>query len=104
MNTNRFVDSFDEIRDLSREDQLKILEQARWAAFSQLGLAGQSALYLVLTVVIGFIIAAVATAVTGLVLMPVWVGLSVLGSVLLYQRLMKGLLHKGLASVLKSKN
>ena len=104
MNTSQFVDSFGEIREMSSQDQLEILEQARIAAFSTLGLAGRAALYLLVTIVIGFIIVAVATGLTGLVFMPVWVGLSVWLSVLLYQRLMRGLLYKGLLSVLGSED
>ncbi len=104
MNTSQFVDSFEEIRELSAQDQLEILEKARIAAFSTLGLAGRAALYLLLTIVTAFIIAAVATSLTGLAFMPVWVGLGVWISLLLYQRLMKGLLRQGLLSVLASED
>ena len=104
MNTSQFVNSFEEIRELNSDDQLEILEQARMAAFSKLNLAGRAAFYLLLTIVTAFIFAAGATALTGLVFMPVWVGVGVWVSLLLYQRLMKGLLRQGLASVLESRD
>jgi len=104
MNTSNFVGSFEEIRALSEQDQLEILEQARYAAFTELRLGGRAALYLVLTILGGFIVVAMASRYTGMAFMPVWVGLGGLFSVLLYQRSLKGLLHQGLARVLASRD
>ena len=104
MNTSNFVGSFEEIRALSEQDQLEILEQARHAAFTELRLGGRAALHLLLTILGSFIAVVMASRFTGMAFMPVWVGLGGLVSVLVYQRSLKGLLHKGLASVLKSKD
>jgi hypothetical protein len=101
MYSKSFIDGFEEIRDLDQERQLELLEQARIAVFSKLGLGGRAVLYMALSVVLGFFITAVATTFTGLVFMPIWVVLGVYVSVLFYQRMMKGLLHRGLVSVLE---
>lgn len=104
MNTSNFVGSFKEIRAMSEQDQLEILEQARYAAFTELGLGGRAALYLVLTILGSFIVVAMASRYSGMAFMPIWVGLGGLFSVLIYQRSLKSLLHLGLASVLASRD
>jgi hypothetical protein len=104
MNTSDFIGSCEEIRDLSQQDQLEILEQVRIVAFSELKLGGQAVPYLVLILLIGVAVTFIATIFTTMLLLPIWIGLSVLASAFVYQRLMKKLLHKGLSSVLKSRD
>ena len=102
MNTHKYIGRFEEINDRSEQDQLALLERARYVAFTELKLGGRAALYVALTILVSFAMAVVAAYVTGLVFLPVWLGLSGFISFSLSQKMTKGLLHKGLSQVLKT--
>jgi hypothetical protein len=103
-----YVNYFDEIKDRSREEQLEILEKARYEAFVVQRLAARSIGYFLLELLVSFVL---CTAVIiyfdfgsipyGLNFLPLFFLLFPLG-MFLHRRLHGKLLHKGLTIVLSA--
>jgi hypothetical protein len=103
MNTAIFVGKFPEIAHLSKEEQLQLLEKARYEAFVKLGLAGKAALLVAACPVVGFVIAMIPVVIlgaSGAIWLAVSLFLGIAFANLACQRLYHGLLNRGLKSVL----
>lgn len=103
MNPKSFVGKFSEIAHFNSEDQTAILEKAQYEAFVKLNLAGRATAYLVLCMVAGFVVGMTPLFIFGfsnfLALPPLATGM--LLSILVYQRLYRKLLQRGLSEVLE---
>ncbi|NVK56529.1 MAG: hypothetical protein HWE26_13025 [Alteromonadaceae bacterium] len=105
MNTKYYVNHFDEIAAFSEEEQLSLLEQARICTFTELKLGANSALYLVLALLAGFLLPVTSMTLFGSSVLynAVAVGLGTVVSLLLYKTLNATLIHRGLTRVLAQK-
>ena len=103
MNYRSFVGNFGEISHLSAEEQADLLGQARYHAFSSLGLSSLSALYFTICLLVGFILALACSFLFGFntLLSAVCIGLGIMVSIYLYRLFYRRLLHKGLVYVLQ---
>ena len=104
MNSKSYINYFPEIAHLRSTEQESLLEQARYIAFTTLGLSGKSALFLVLSMLGGFAIFAVSFAVFdySLFINGMAAGVGGLFGVLLNRKLQAGLPQEGLKHALKS--
>ncbi len=101
---NSFIGRFSEIRDRSRAEQDRLLEQARYEVFVNQRRTGQAALYLLVSLVVGFVI-----TISGWLSLreqsPLWgflfLGVGIAVGLLIYRRLFSGMLHQGLQKVLR---
>ncbi|WP_394224031.1 hypothetical protein [Alteromonas gracilis] len=106
MNTKTYINRFPEIATLSEVKQEAILEQARYVAFTQLGLSGQGALFFLSSLITGLLFPLVTFTVFHLSLIAntLAIGAGCIVTVIMYQKLYASLLRQGLNKVLSADN
>jgi uncharacterized membrane protein (DUF485 family) len=104
MNSKAFINYFPEISSLNKERQEALLEQARYASFTELKLSGKSALYFILSLVISFTFPVTSFLLFGasILVNSLFIGVGCFVSLLIYKKLYSSLLQQGLNEVLKS--
>lgn len=104
MNTKIYINYFKDIASLSESEQSKLLEKARYCAFAELKLGGKSAIYFILSLVIGFLLPITSFVVFGFSVAhnATAAGIGVIVSLLVYKKLYATILYKGLTKVLAS--
>lgn len=104
MNTRAFVNRFPEIASKSKAEQIALLEQARYIAFTKFNLACKSALFFVLSLVIGllFPISTYFALSPSVVSCTLAIGTGCFVTLFLYQKLYASLLKQGLNVVLNN--
>ena len=98
----RYIGYFSEIRNLPRDRQSDILEKARYEAFVNLRLTGQVAVYLLLSLGIGFAIVLFGQLALdlGSRMGFATVAVAIVVSLLVYRKLYATLLYRGLRKYL----
>jgi hypothetical protein len=102
MNTKSYINYFSEIASLDDEEQLEILERARYCAFTDLKLNGKSAAYFILSIALGFLVPVASFVLLGFSIIhnALAAGVGVVLSLLVYKKLYATILKKGLDKVL----
>ena len=102
MNTKDYINYFSELNEFEPAKQEALLEQARYQAFTKMGLAGQSALYLVLSWLLVLLLPALVFFFWGydVTINSLAIGLGILLSLVIHKRLNGYLLRQGLHKVL----
>jgi len=102
MNTKPYINYFNEIASLSSKEQLEVLEKARYCAFTELKLSGQSAVYFILSIVVGFLVPIISFLFFGFSIIhnAIAAGIGVVVTLLVYKKLYALILGKGLNKVL----
>ncbi|GEM_PF-1425918 len=103
MNTKAYINYFSQIASLSDEEQFKVLEKARYCAFTELKLNGKSVAYLIFSIALGFVAPVISFMLFGFSNIHNAVATAIGGVVvhLVYKKLNATLLEKGLNEVLK---
>ncbi|WP_157976686.1 hypothetical protein [Parahaliea mediterranea] len=104
MNPKAFINYFPEIASLDKDRQEVLLEKARYVSFTDLKLSGKSALYFILSLLVGFTfpITSFLFFGTSILINSLFIGVGCFVSLLLYKRLYSLLLQQGLNEILKS--
>ena len=104
MNSKAFINYFPEIASLEKDRQEDLLEQARYASFTELKLSGKSALYFIASLLVSFMFPITSFLLFGssILINSLFIGVGCLVSLLLYKKLYSSLLQQGLNEVLKS--
>ena len=102
MNTKTYINRFPEIATLNEVEQEAILEQARYVAFTRLGLSGRSALFFLFSLITGLLFPFVTFTFfhSSTITNTLAIGVGCFVTVIMYQKLYASLLRKGLITVL----
>ena len=104
MNSKAFINYFPAISSLDKDRQEVLLEQARYASFTELKLSDKSALYFILSLLISFTFPVTSFLLFGAstLINSLFIGVGCFVSLLIYKKLFSSLLRQGLNKVLKS--
>ena len=102
MNSRSYLDYFPELEGSSHDEQLAMLEQARYLAFNQLNLSGRAAAYLLVSLLLALVIVLIPLVFMGF---SMWINgaalcIGLFVSNCVYRRLYGRLLYLGLLQVL----
>jgi hypothetical protein len=102
MNTKSYINYFSEIAFLSDEEQLEVLEKARYCAFTDLQLNGKDAGYFIMSIALGCVVPIASFVLFGfsIILNALATGIGVVITLLVYKKLYATILQKGLSKVL----
>lgn len=102
MNSKDYVNDFPELASYPHDERIALLEQARYQAFTRMGLAGKSALFMILSWLIAFSFPAVAFLIFefGIVVNSLAIGIGAVVSFAIHKKLNGLLLKQGLDKVL----
>ena len=102
MNTRQYVDYYPELANVDRDEQIAILEQARYQAFVVMRLSSKSAAFLIASWLVAMLIPIMAYFLFGfsIVTNALAIGVGVVLALIMSKKLNGLLLKKGLQEVL----